>query len=150
MTILQPQSPLNGKNGASGPSAFPHVARGQKLGPEHAVHQLLKASRSVLGILQQRMNIAAQIIAQVNSEQLHLKGWRAWKSILLVQRRNVMMCNYEKLSYHPWQIYPCVEPQPAPVEVKFSSTVDLSATPQLETTPLEPGTSTLPTSSVGC
>ena len=43
-----------------------------------------------------------------------------------------------------------MEPQPAPVEVKFSSTVDLSATPQLETTPLEPGTSTLPTSSAGC
>ena len=70
--FLQPSLP-NGKNGASGPNVFPHVARGRKSGPEHAVHQLLEASHSVLEI-QHRKNIAAQIIAQVNSEQLHLKG----------------------------------------------------------------------------
>ena len=72
MTILQPQSPLCGKNGVSGPNVFPHVARARKSGPEPAVHQLLEASHSVLEI-QHRINIAAQIIAQVNSEQLHLK-----------------------------------------------------------------------------
>ena len=62
--ILQ-QLLLNGKNGANGPNAQPHVARGLELGAEGAVIQLLGATNSVLEIQQKLKNVrhlSAQVI----------------------------------------------------------------------------------------
>ena len=67
--ILQPQLLLSGKCGVSGPNAFPRVARGPKLGPEHVMDQLLEAMNSVLEILP-RLKIVRHLGVQVDNPLL--------------------------------------------------------------------------------
>ena len=66
---MQSQLLLSGKHGVSGPNAFPRVAMGPKLGPEHVMDQLLEAMTSVLEILQ-RLNIARHLGVQVDNPLL--------------------------------------------------------------------------------
>ena len=64
--ILQPELLLSGKCGVSGPNAFPLVARGPKLGPEHVMDHLLEAMDCVLEI-PLRLKIARHLGVQVNN-----------------------------------------------------------------------------------